>query len=45
MTAAEQRGGMVWLGLTVALSLLALDQLSKWAVLDLLDEVMQGGMQ
>lgn len=37
VTAAGQRGGMVWVGLTVALSLLALDQLTKWAALDLLD--------
>jgi signal peptidase II len=37
VTAAGQSGGMVRLGLAVALVLLGLDQLTKWAALDLLD--------
>jgi signal peptidase II len=37
VTAAGQGGGMVRLGLTVALLLLGFDQLTKWAALDLLD--------
>ena len=37
VTAAGWRDGMVRLGLAVALVLLGLDQLTKWAALDLLD--------